>query len=97
MLACIEKIERFVSGKGAHDFAEDELLQSAVVRQLEVIGEAAKRVSEERRSKNPEIPWKDIAGMRDKLIHHYFDIDLNVVWKTITDDIPKLKRQLTSA
>jgi len=61
------------------------------VRQLEVMGEATKRVSKELRLKNPDIPWLDMAGMRDVLIHDYIDVDLGVVWKTVSEDIPNLK------
>jgi uncharacterized protein with HEPN domain len=61
------------------------------VRQLEIIGETKKRVSKELRSKHPDIPWSDMAGMRDVLIHDYIDIDLGVVWKTASENIPDLK------
>lgn len=61
------------------------------MRQLEVMGEATKRVSKELRLKNPDIPWLDMAGMRDVLIHDYIDVDLGVVWKTVSEDIPNLK------
>jgi len=65
--------------------------QDAVVRQLEIIGEATKRVSKELRSKHPDIPWSDMAGMRDVLLHDYIDVDLGVVWKTASENIPDLK------
>jgi len=65
--------------------------QDAVVHQLEIIGEATKRVSKELRSKHPDIPWSDMAGMRDVLLHDYIDVDLGVVWKTASENIPDLK------
>ncbi|MBI4647320.1 MAG: DUF86 domain-containing protein [Bacteroidia bacterium] len=69
-------------------------LQDAVIRQLEIIGEATKKISDNLKEKHPDIPWKDIAGMRDKLIHDYIDIDLSVVWKTASEDVPFLKNLL---
>ena len=91
ILNSINRILDYISGKEREAFEEDQLTQDAVVRQLEVIGEATKRVSKELRSKNPDIPWSDMAGMRDVLIHDYIDIDLGVVWKTASEDIPSLK------
>jgi len=70
------------------EFMETPVVQDAIVRQIEILGEAAKHVSEETRSIHPEIPWKLMAGMRDKLIHDYFEVDLALVWETATDDLP---------
>lgn len=70
------------------------LVQDAVIRQIEIIGEATKQLSKTIKEKYPEIPWKDIAGMRDKLIHDYLGVDLNAVWKTVEKDIPFLKNKL---
>lgn len=91
ILNSINRILEYISGKDREAFEADQLTQDAVVRQLEVIGEATKRVSKELRSKNPDIPWSDMAGMRDVLIHDYIDVDLGVVWKTASEDIPNLK------
>ena len=91
ILNSINRILDYISGKDREAFEADQLTQDAVVRQLEVIGEATKRVSKELRSKNPDIPQSDMAGMRDVLIHDYIDVDLGVVWKTISEDIPNLK------
>ena len=91
ILNSINRILDYISGKDREAFEADQLTQDAVVRQLEVIGEATKRVSKELRSKNPDIPWSDMAGMRDVLIHDYIDVDLGVVWKTESEDIPNLK------
>jgi len=74
------------------DFIENPVLMRAFVRSLEVIGEAVK--PDEFRKKYPEIPWKEIAGMRDKLIHEYFGVNYRIVWKTIQQEIPKLKEQV---
>ncbi|HER08790.1 MAG TPA: DUF86 domain-containing protein [Bacteroides sp.] len=87
----INRIIDYISGKIRETFESDQLTQDAVVRQLEVIGEATNRVSKELRLKNPDIPWSDMAGMRDVLIHDYIDVDLGVVWKTASEDIPNLK------
>ena len=91
ILNSINRILYYISGKDREAFEADLVTQDAVVRQLEVIGEATKRVSNELRSKHPDIPWSDMAGMRDVLIHDYIDVDLGVVWKTASEDIPDLK------
>ena len=70
------------------------MLRDAVVRQLEIIGEATKRISPALRSKYPDIPWQDIAGMRDKLIHDYFGVDFETVWVTTQKDLAPLKREV---
>jgi hypothetical protein len=76
------------------DFIRDEKTIDAVIRNLEVVGEAAKNVPEEIRQKYPQIPWKEVAGMRDRLIHAYFGVDLEIVWQTIVSDLPKLESEL---
>ena len=91
ILNSINRILDYISGKDREAFKSDLVTQDAVVRQLEIIGEATKRVSNELRSKHPDIPWSDMAGMRDVLIHDYLDVDLGVVWKTASEDIPDLK------
>lgn len=70
------------------------MIQSAVIRELEIIGEAAKNVSVETKSKHPDIPWKQMSGLRDKLIHDYFGVDLDAVWETVKRDLPVLKEKL---
>ena len=94
ILQSIEKIQSYISGKDQESFSNDSLTQDAVVRQLEIIGEATKRISKELRKNNPDVPWDDMAGMRDVLIHNYIDVDLNIVWKTASESIPGLKALL---
>jgi uncharacterized protein with HEPN domain len=90
----IERTQRYTNGMSREQFEEDEKTQDAVIRNLEVIGEAAKGITASMRRENPSIPWKDLAGVRDKLIHHYFGVNYAIVWKIIRDDLPPLLSQL---
>jgi uncharacterized protein with HEPN domain len=90
-LDSIEKIQNFIKGVDFEGFKKDDKTKFAVIRALEIIGEATKHISEEFRKKYPEIPWKDMAGMRDVLIHDYFGIDEETVWRTVKEKIPNLK------
>lgn len=94
MLEAISRIEDYVGKTAKKDFKKNTLLQDAVIRQIEIIGEAVKQLSEEMKGKHPKVPWKDIAGMRDKLIHGYFGVDMDLVWETVKRDIPQFKKQL---
>ena len=91
ILQSIDRIESYLAGKDHQSFSNDFMLQDAVVRQLEIIGEATKRISKDLRNVNPQVPWSDMAGMRDILIHDYIDVDIDIVWKTASESIIKLK------
>jgi uncharacterized protein with HEPN domain len=93
ILDAISKIESYVA-VGRNVFMATSHWQDAVVRQLEIVGEATKRISDELRSKYPEIPWRRIAGMRDVLIHDYMGLDLSVVWEVTQRDLPELKQKI---
>ena len=94
ILDCIRKIKEFTAGLSLRDFSVNELVQDAVIRNIEIIGEASKKISSDTKQIYYEIPWKEIAGMRDKLIHDYLGVDVEVVWRTITEDIPTLEKQI---
>ena len=91
IIAAIDNIDGFVKGMSIEEFKEDEKTLFAVIRALEVIGEAAKKIPAAIKNKHKQIPWKEMAGMRDKLIHEYFGVNINVVWKTIKQDISAIK------
>ncbi|MBS7651202.1 MAG: DUF86 domain-containing protein [Halobacteria archaeon] len=91
IIGAMEDALSFVEGMGYDDFAKNKRTVYAVIRAVEVIGEAVKKIPKTIRNRHPGIPWKDIAGMRDKLIHEYFGVDLRRVWKTVKEDIPNLK------
>jgi uncharacterized protein with HEPN domain len=76
------------------DFLKDEKTQFSLIRAIEIVGEASKKIPKNIRDKHLEIPWREISGMRDKLIHDYFGVDANVIWKTAKEDLPQLKIQL---
>ena len=90
----ISSIEEFLSRGGKNLFDKDKAIQNAIIRELEVIGEATRNVSSEFRGKYPNVPWKLITGMRDKLIHDYTGVDLEKVWEAATLDVPELKKQI---
>lgn len=91
ILDAIEKIKKFIKGMQFKQFVEDDKTIFAVIRALEIIGEAAKKIPKDIKAVYPEIPWREIAGMRDKLIHDYVGVDHEVVWKTINEDVKNLE------
>lgn len=93
ILDSIRKVELFVDGVDKQKFLIDALVQSGIIMQLTLIGEISKKISNDLKEKI-DLPWKDIAGFRDKAIHNYFDINLDVVWDTIIIDLPQLKEGL---
>lgn len=93
----IDRLEGYVKGVGEAQFKKHPLIQDGVIRQLEIIGEAVKRLSPAFRSSHTIIPWPDIARMRDKLIHDYFGVDIEKVWLTVQQDIPPLKAEVQKA
>ncbi len=91
ILEAIIDISNFVDDLTFNEFANDKKTINAVIRSLEIIGEASKKVSQEVKENHQNIPWKEMAGMRDKMIHGYFDLDLVTIWETVKKDIPPLK------
>jgi uncharacterized protein with HEPN domain len=89
-----EYLEKSSKGLKYEDFFKDETLKRAFLRSLEVIGQAVKNISNEVKEKYPEIEWRKIAGMRDKLIHEYFGVDYKIVWDVILNEIPDLKNKI---
>lgn len=90
LLDALRKSQRFVTGMTFEQFLSDEKTVFAVIRALEVTGEAAKQIPPEMQHRYAAVPWREMARMRDKLIHHYFGVDLRVVWKTVQEDVPHL-------
>jgi uncharacterized protein with HEPN domain len=96
VLSAIGRIRRYVSGSSSEMLAGDEKTLDAVVRNLEIIGEAAKKVPEDIRLLHPSVDWKKIAGLRDILIHEYFGVDVEIVWDIVENKLPVLEQQIQS-
>ncbi len=94
ILDAIHQIEEYTGDIKQTDFLSNRMAQDAIIRELEIIGEAVKRLPIKLREKYSEIPWKMMAGMRDKLIHDYFGVDLEAVWDTATIEIPEIKERI---
>jgi len=96
ILEAIKLIEDYTKGKEKSDFLKSTQLQDSVIRRIEIIGEAIKNIPSDFKSSHEDIPWKEITGMRDILIHQYFGVDLELTWEVIKVDLPKLKKSIIS-
>jgi uncharacterized protein with HEPN domain len=94
MLDACEDIQRFLTGRVRKDLGDDRMLLLALVKSIELVGEAANKVSSSAQDESSSIPWRDIISMRNRLIHGYYDIDHEIVWKTVTQEIPPLALEL---
>ena len=94
MLQSARKASDYASGLSENQFMADSLRQDAILRQLTILGEACKKISNERRAAHPEIPWRKVAGFRDVVVHDYFGVDLKEVWRIVKDDLPGLVKLL---
>jgi len=94
IVEAIERIQGYTEGMSFEDFIADQKTVDAVIRNLEIIGEAAKHIPDEFKALHPDIPWREIAGMRDRLIHAYFGVDLSLVWHTIRSELWELEKAM---
>ena len=94
ILICMEKIQSYLNGLTYEQFANDSKTQDAIIRNIEIIGEATKHLSDTIKSRYNHIPWKEIAGTRDRLIHGYFGVNIDIIWEIATIDIPILKAKI---
>lgn len=96
ILDAVQRIRRYVRAGDWHRFQQDEVLQNAVLRWFEVIGEASRGLTDQFRREHQQVPWREISDMRNRVTHGYFDIDLDVVWNTIVNDLPALEDAVVS-
>ena len=94
IIDAVDQIMEYTQGVNKNDFQKSRMIQDAVIRNFEIIGEATKQVSDSTRSNFPDVPWKNMAGMRDKLIHDYMGVDLDAIWNTIEEMLPNLRGDL---
>jgi uncharacterized protein with HEPN domain len=97
MLRAIQSLEEYASRVTREQFDEDPIVQDGFIRQITILGEAAGKISPQFTSSHAEIPWPDVTGIRHKLVHDYFNVDLDVVWDTATVDVPVLRPLLEAA
>jgi uncharacterized protein with HEPN domain len=95
ILDAVEKVEHYTLG-GRDAFFADAMIQDAVIRNLEIIGEAVRNLSADLRHRHPEVPWRSITALRNVLIHEYFGVDLEIVWRLVTRRLPTLKRHVAA-
>lgn len=94
ILDAIDLIDEYTKGMSENEFLSNSMAHDAVVRQIEIVGEAARNVSTEFQEKYPKLPWAKMVGIRNKIIHEYFNINYSIVWDTIKDDLPLLKKSI---
>ena len=90
----IDKIDEYLQGISKKDFLQQTIVHDAIMHELQIIGEAIRHISSDFRKKHPNINWKEIVGMRSKIVHDYFGINLEIIWKAATEDVPKLKEDI---
>ena len=93
MLEAIQRIEKY-AGRGRQEFVADELIQTYIVHNLQILGEAAAKIPSDQQREYPELPWPKMIGMRNVLVHNYFNIDLDIVWQVVESELPILKESL---
>ena len=96
ILKAIKEIESYIEGVNEEFFLSHSMMKYACVKQIEIIGEAAKYLTTDFKAKFPHVEWEEIAGMRNILVHEYFGIDFNILWQVVTKDIPELKKKIGS-
>ena len=96
IIQAIERIKRYTLGKRFDDLVKDDMMYYAVVKNIEIIGEAANLLTNEFKSEHPDTPWKLITGMRNYIVHEYFQVDNTVIWDVIQNDLPQLENQITN-
>jgi uncharacterized protein with HEPN domain len=94
IIESIDKIHKYTKDLSKEEFLKNELVKDGVVRNIEIIGEAAKNLPKDFREKHKDVPWKDISGMRDRIAHFYFGIDYELVWLTVKNDVPELEKKI---
>lgn len=96
ILEAIQNIQQYTENLSFEDIRKSKMVRDAVIRNLEIIGEAVKNIPDEIKSKYPEIAWRKVAGLRDRLIHRYFEVDFEILWDVITAELPDLKNKISA-